>query len=134
MVRTLPKPMMANQIRPTHQQKRLVKNQRQRAVVAAGIPRKQPASPPKRMRQKVMRRKMMGQNMMRLAKNPLNHQRQNRLDGSSGGSSSTQAKKPAPKTAAKNNNRNRDDELPSPPDCSGNTLAETGHVPAFLRR
>jgi hypothetical protein len=24
--------------------------------------------------------------------------------------------------------------LPSPPDCSGNTLAETGHVPAFLRR
>ncbi|MAB03127.1 MAG: DNA helicase [Candidatus Puniceispirillum sp.] len=41
---------------------------------------------------------------------------------------------PAPKTATKNENRNRDDELPSPPDCSGNTLAETGHVPAFLRR
>jgi superfamily II DNA/RNA helicase len=54
--------------------------------------------------------------------------------GSSGVSSSAQAAKPAPKTAAKNKNRNRDDELPSPPDCSGNTLAETGHVPAFLRR
>jgi superfamily II DNA/RNA helicase len=53
---------------------------------------------------------------------------------SSGGSSSAQAAKPAPKTAAKNKNWNRDDELPSPPDCSGNTLAETGHVPAFLRR
>jgi superfamily II DNA/RNA helicase len=49
-------------------------------------------------------------------------------------SSSAQAAKPAPKIAAKNKNRNRDDELPSPPDCSGNTLAETGHVPAFLRR
>jgi superfamily II DNA/RNA helicase len=49
-------------------------------------------------------------------------------------SSSAQAAKPAPKTAAKNKNRNRDDELPSPPDCSGNTLADTGHVPAFLRR
>ena len=49
-------------------------------------------------------------------------------------SSSAQAAKPAPKIAAKNKNRNRDGELPSPPDCSGNTLAETGHVPAFLRR
>jgi superfamily II DNA/RNA helicase len=38
------------------------------------------------------------------------------------------------KPTAKNKNRNRNDELPSPPDCSGNTLAETGHVPAFLRR
>ena len=36
--------------------------------------------------------------------------------------------------AAKVKNRNHDDELPSPPDCSGNTLAETGHVPAFLSR
>ena len=45
-----------------------------------------------------------------------------------------QAAKPSPEIAAKNKNRNRDDELPSPPDCSGNTLAETGHVPAFLRR
>ena len=57
---------------------------------------------------------------------------------SAGASSSAQATKraakPAPKTATKNKNRNRDDELPSPPDCSGNTLAETGHVPAFLRR
>jgi superfamily II DNA/RNA helicase len=53
---------------------------------------------------------------------------------SSGGSSSAQAAKSAAKTAAKNKNRNRNDELPSPPDCSGNTLAETGHVPAFLRR
>ena len=38
------------------------------------------------------------------------------------------------KPTAKIKNRNRDDELPSPPDCSGNTLAETGHVPAFLSR
>ena len=38
------------------------------------------------------------------------------------------------KPASKIKNRNRDDELPSPPDCSGNTLAETGHVPAFLSR
>ena len=38
------------------------------------------------------------------------------------------------KPTAKIKNRNRDDELPSPPDCSGNTLAETGHVPAFLNR
>ena len=53
---------------------------------------------------------------------------------SSGASSSAQEAKPAAKPAAKNKNRNRDDELPSPPDCSGNTLAETGHVPAFLRR
>jgi superfamily II DNA/RNA helicase len=51
-----------------------------------------------------------------------------------GAASSAQAAKPAPKTVAKNKNRNRDDELPSPPDCLGNTLAETGHVPAFLRR
>ncbi len=39
-----------------------------------------------------------------------------------------------PKPTAKVRNRNRGDELPSPPDCSGNTLAETGHVPAFLSR
>ena len=38
------------------------------------------------------------------------------------------------RTTVKSKNRNRGDELPSPPDCSGNTLAETGHVPAFLRR
>jgi len=31
-------------------------------------------------------------------------------------------------------NRNRDDELPAPPDCSGNTLKDTGHIPAFLMR
>ena len=53
---------------------------------------------------------------------------------SSGASSPAREAKPAAKPAAKNKNRNRDDELPSPPDCSGNTLAETGHVPAFLRR
>ena len=53
---------------------------------------------------------------------------------SSGASSPAQEAKPATKPAAKNKNRNRDEELPSPPDCSGNTLAETGHVPAFLRR
>ena len=31
-------------------------------------------------------------------------------------------------------NRNRDDELPSPPDCQGSTMRETGHIPAFLTR
>jgi len=31
-------------------------------------------------------------------------------------------------------NRNRDDELPSPPDCQGSTMKETGHIPAFLTR
>ena len=31
-------------------------------------------------------------------------------------------------------NRNRDDELPSPPDCQGRTMRETGHIPAFLTR
>ena len=41
------------------------------------------------------------------------------------------AKKPAV-TACKN--RNRDDELPSPPDCQGSTMRETGHIPAFLTR
>ncbi len=30
--------------------------------------------------------------------------------------------------------RNRADELPSPPDCVGNTLEDTGHIPAFLTR
>ena len=30
--------------------------------------------------------------------------------------------------------RNRDDELPAPPDCSGNTLKDTGHIPAVLMR
>ncbi len=30
--------------------------------------------------------------------------------------------------------RNRDDELPAPTDCSGNTLKDTGHIPAFLMR
>ena len=40
-------------------------------------------------------------------------------------------KKPA--TPARKN-RNRDDELPSPPDCQGSTMRETGHIPAFLTR
>ena len=31
-------------------------------------------------------------------------------------------------------NRNGDDELPSPPDCQGSTMSETGHIPAFLTR
>jgi superfamily II DNA/RNA helicase len=31
-------------------------------------------------------------------------------------------------------NRNRGDELPSPPDCTGTTFKDTDHVPAFLRR
>jgi hypothetical protein len=46
-------------------------------------------------------------------------------------SSSAQAAKPASKTAAKNKNRNRDDELPSPPDCSGNTLLKQGMFRPF---
>ena len=48
------------------------------------------------------------------------------------GNRKSAAKKSKP--SAKIKNRGRDDELPSPPDCSGNTLAETGHVPAFLSR
>ena len=32
------------------------------------------------------------------------------------------------------NNRKRDGELPSPPDCQGSTMRETGHIPAFLIR
>ena len=31
-------------------------------------------------------------------------------------------------------NRNHDGELPSPPDCQGSTMRETGHIPAFLIR
>ena len=31
-------------------------------------------------------------------------------------------------------NRNQANELPSPPDCKGSTLKETGHIPAFLIR
>ena len=41
------------------------------------------------------------------------------------------AKKP---TAQAHKNRNRVDELPSPPDCQGSTMRETGHIPAFLTR
>ena len=41
------------------------------------------------------------------------------------------AKKPA---VPARKNRNRDDELPSPPDCQGSTMKETGHIPAFLTR
>ena len=40
-------------------------------------------------------------------------------------------KKPA---APDHKNRNHDGELPSPPDCQGNTMRETGHIPAFLIR
>ena len=40
-------------------------------------------------------------------------------------------KKPAVPTRK---NLNRDDELPSPPDCQGSTMRETGHIPAFLTR
>jgi len=42
--------------------------------------------------------------------------------------------KTASATTARPKNRNRDDELPSPPDCQGNTMKETGHIPAFLMR
>ena len=40
-------------------------------------------------------------------------------------------KKPA---APDHKNRNHDGELPSPPDCQGSTMRETGHIPAFLIR
>ena len=45
---------------------------------------------------------------------------------------SDQTAKKAPASARKN--RNRGDELPSPPDCQGSTMEETGHIPAFLTR
>mgnify|MGYP001267066429 FL=1 len=40
-------------------------------------------------------------------------------------------KKPA---AIAHKNWNQDNELPSPPDCKGSTMRETGHIPAFLTR
>ena len=43
-----------------------------------------------------------------------------------------QTVKKAPPSTQKN--RNRGDELPSPPDCQGSTMEETGHIPAFLTR
>jgi superfamily II DNA/RNA helicase len=45
---------------------------------------------------------------------------------------SAQTAKKAPASTQKN--RNRRDELPSPPDCQGSTMEETGHIPAFLTR
>ena len=45
---------------------------------------------------------------------------------------SAQTAKKAPVSTQKN--RNRGDELPSPPDCQGSTMEETGHIPAFLTR
>ena len=45
--------------------------------------------------------------------------------------SAESSKKPA---VPARKNRNRDNELPSPPDCQGSTMRETGHVPAFLTR
>ena len=45
---------------------------------------------------------------------------------------SAQTGKKAPASTQKN--RNRGDELPSPPDCQGSTMEETGHIPAFLTR
>ena len=45
---------------------------------------------------------------------------------------SAQTAKKAPASTQKN--RNRSDELPSPPDCQGSTMEETGHIPAFLTR
>jgi superfamily II DNA/RNA helicase len=56
----------------------------------------------------------------------------------SSGTQSAESKKNdqrPPKVAIKRNkNMNREDELPSPPDCSGNTFLESNHIPAFLRR
>ena len=37
-------------------------------------------------------------------------------------------------TTSSGKNRNRVNELPSPPDCQGSTMRETGHIPAFLTR
>ena len=45
---------------------------------------------------------------------------------------SAQTVKKAPASTQKN--RTRGDELPSPPDCQGSTMEETGHIPAFLTR
>ena len=45
---------------------------------------------------------------------------------------SAQTAKKAPALTQKN--RNRSVELPSPPDCQGSTMEETGHIPAFLTR
>jgi superfamily II DNA/RNA helicase len=55
---------------------------------------------------------------------------QNRND-QSGQNKSRQDKSGQEKVAR---NRNRGDELPSPPDCTGTTFKDTDHVPAFLRR
>lgn len=52
---------------------------------------------------------------------------------SKGGQNDNKARKDGGKPRS-DRNRNRPDELPSPPDCSGNTLKDTGHVPAFLQR
>ena len=46
----------------------------------------------------------------------------------------SKAKSTAKKNPPKGKNRNAEGELPSPPDCSGNTLQDTGHIPAFLTR
>ncbi|MGB1953027.1 MAG: DEAD/DEAH box helicase [Candidatus Puniceispirillum sp.] len=46
-------------------------------------------------------------------------------------------KKPASSAKPKHKhkrNGNNNDELPSPPDCKGDTLEATGHIPAFLQR
>ena len=46
-------------------------------------------------------------------------------------------KKPASSAKPKHKNKrngNNEDELPSPPDCKGDTLEATGHIPAFLQR
>ena len=45
-------------------------------------------------------------------------------------------KKQRDKTESRNKSRrgNRDDELPAPPDCSGDSFRETDHVPAFLMK
>ena len=46
-------------------------------------------------------------------------------------------KKPASSAKTKHKNKrngNKEDELPSPPDCKGDTLEATGHIPAFLQR
>ena len=70
----------------------------------------------------------------------------NVVSGTSPTADDVQAEKPKQKRKAKpaesakksaapaRKNRNRDDELPSPPDCQGRTMRETGHIPAFLTR
>ena len=60
----------------------------------------------------------------------------NRNDAPAATSKPVAKSKKSRKTSTENSdgNRNSADELPSPPDCVGNTLEDIGHIPAFLTR